>query len=136
LSPVKECRCTPIEIKRYRSRLSQPIIERIELHIQLTEEGVGEEFPVTSRELQARVLEAFEFSGGVLPARLPEGHKFNYTEEVHNLLQLATNRFGLSYRAQFNLLKLAQTHAYLQKRRRIEKEDFLAVLRFRYKPPL
>jgi predicted ATPase with chaperone activity len=44
---------------------------------------------------------------------------------------MAVQKFGLSHRAQFNLMKLALTSAHLNRRTKIEKNDFLFVLRFR-----
>jgi magnesium chelatase family protein len=139
LSPVKECRCTPIEIARYKKRLSQPLLERIGIYVEMVEEPepTGKDsYPVTSRELQERVLTAFEVAGGKLTARLPENYQFNYTSEVYSLLQMAVQKFGLSHRAQFNLMKLALTSAHLNRRTKIEKNDFLFVLRFRPRPSL
>jgi predicted ATPase with chaperone activity len=107
-------------------------MDRIEIYIQMEEEG--ESFPVTSRELHQRVLEVFEFNRGRFNSRLPEGYKFEYTEEFYQLFQLAVAKFGLSYRAQFNLMKLALTAANLKGRRKMEKGDLLWVLRFRHRP--
>jgi len=128
-SQSHDCRCTEREIRRYRGRISQPVLDRIELYIRLGD--VEGKFPVSSQQLHQLVLKVFEMNRGKLNSRLPENYQFHYTEEFYHLFQRAVEKFGLSYRSQFNLIKLAKTAANLRGRVKIEREDILWVIRFR-----
>jgi magnesium chelatase family protein len=129
LSLSKECRCTELEIKRYKNRISEPLYDRIEIYHQMIEDE--DEDRVTSKELFEKVLIAFEMQRGVFNANLEENYKFNMENEAYNVLQKAVKNFALSKRSEFNVLKLSKTIANTQKRDKIKKEDILKALSFR-----
>ena len=56
LSKSKECRCSDIEIQRYKSRLSDPFLDRIDLHITMNEVSKDDKSDITSKELHQRLL--------------------------------------------------------------------------------
>jgi len=80
LSLNKECRCTELEIKRYKNRISEPLYDRIEIYHQMIEDE--DEDRVTSKELFEKVLIAFEMQRGVFNANLEENYKFNMENEA------------------------------------------------------
>lgn len=126
--PRRECRCTPPAIQRYRARLSGPLLDRIDLHLEvpaipyrvLTRAGGG----ASSQEVRERVLAARERQiqrlrddrGGtnadLSPIQVrrwctPDG-------EGDRLLELAVGKLALSARAVHRILKVARTIADLE----------------------
>ena len=129
LSANKECRCTELEIKRYKNRISEPLYDRIEIYLQMTEDDSKD--TISSKEMFEKVLIAFEMQQGEFNANLPENYKFDIQNEAYDILKKAVQNFALSKRSEFNLLKVAKTVANLNKRDKITKEDILKALSFR-----
>jgi magnesium chelatase family protein len=127
LSPYKECRCTDIEIKRYKNRISEPLYDRIELYVEMIEDE--DTHTISSKEMFEKVLSAFEMQKGKFNANLPENFKFNLETAAYDTLQKAKR--VLSKRSEFNILKVAKTIANIDKRDKIKKEDILKALKFR-----
>lgn len=119
------CHCTSEQVQRYRGRISGPLLDRIDMHVEvprvsqeLLRDGTpgGEE---TSAEIRARVTAARERA---LQRRGRVNAALNATEikkhcrpgdAAHRLIEQAMNRFGLSHRAYHRILKVARTIADL-----------------------
>jgi magnesium chelatase family protein len=129
LLSTKECRCSDVEIRRYKNRISEPLYDRIEIYYQLIEEE--DSSVVKSKDMFEKVLIAFEMQKGIFNSRLKDNYKFSYTSEAYELLKKAIQNFHMSKRAEFNTLKLAKTIANIDKRDKIEKEDIIKALKFR-----
>jgi len=129
LLSTKECRCSDVEIRRYKNRISEPLYDRIEIYHQLIEEE--DSSVVKSKDMFEKVLIAFEMQKGIFNSRLKDNYKFSYTSEAYELLKKAIQNFHMSKRAEFNTLKLAKTIANIDKRDKIEKEDIIKALKFR-----
>jgi len=125
----KECRCTDLEIRRYKNRISEPLYDRIEIYHQMLEDE--DTSTISSKEMFEKVLVAFEMQKGKFNANLPENYQFNLENEAREILNKAIKNFHLSKRSEFNILKVAKTIANLNKRDKIKKEDLLKALRFR-----
>jgi len=126
--PVKECSCTPLQVQRYRSRVSGPVLDRIDLHVEVPRLSYQEvEAPgrlETSAEIRRRVIRAREIQA----ERLQETGKFTNAEmtgreieqyvsldqEGRQLLKTAFESLGLSMRAHDRILKVARTIADLE----------------------
>ncbi len=125
----KRCRCTPRLIQRYRAKISGPLLDRIDLHIEvppvatpdLLGAGDGEgSTEVAQRVERARHLQLARFQGrdglfanGQMGAR--EVRKYCGAEDTAlSLLRAAMARFGLSARSFHRVLKLARTIADLE----------------------
>ncbi|KDA53291.1 hypothetical protein EG19_05955 [Thermoanaerobaculum aquaticum] len=125
--PKRLCRCSPQAIARYRSRLSGPLLDRIDLHLtvhpvrfsELFTQGRGEssravrERVVAAREAQKRRLAG---TGRTTNAQLtPEEVKrfCSPDGQGQKLLEAAMERLGLSARAIHRVLKVARTIADL-----------------------
>jgi magnesium chelatase family protein len=125
--PSRECTCTPPQIQRYVSKISGPLLDRIDIHIdmpavkyrELREEASGE----GSDQIRARVIAARErqlrrFQGEKIycNAQLSprQIRKYcNISVECERLLESAMTRLGLSARAHDRILKVARTIADL-----------------------
>jgi magnesium chelatase family protein len=129
LSLNKECRCTDLEIRRYKNRISEPLYDRIEIYHQMNEEESNH--TITSNEMFDKILIAFEMQKGKFNANLNENHQFKVSEEVWDLIKKAKKNLALSKRSEFNLLKVAKTIANIEKREKILKEDLLKALKYR-----
>ena len=118
------CRCTAEQVQRYRSRLSGPLIDRLDLHVEVprvptevlaVKSGAAE----TSAVVAARVLRARERQiarQGTLNARLDNKAVERFctpTREAIALLNRAAEALGLSARAFHRILKVARTIADL-----------------------
>jgi len=125
----KECRCTDLEIRRYKNRISEPLYDRVEIYHQMIESD--ERDIVSSKEMFEKVLIAFEMQKGKFNANLPENYQFNLENEAMEVLNKAIRNFHLSKRSEFNILKVAKTIANMNKRDKIKKEDLLKALKFR-----
>ena len=64
LSRTKECRCTDLEINRYKTKLSAPLLDRIDLYVQMEEIGPDDRGTLTSKQMFERVLQAFAMQKG------------------------------------------------------------------------
>ena len=120
------CRCAPDQIARYRGRISGPLLDRIDMHV---------EVPTMTRELLLRTNSAPAESSAIVRARVQAAHerqlqragKINarltageipkyckLTSRQNHLLAGAIDKFGLSGRALHRILKLARTIADLE----------------------
>jgi len=123
--PRGKCQCTAEQIARYRARLSGPLVDRIDIHIELMALPVehllveSQERPETSATVALRVAAARQIQlqrQGKLNARLspPELERFcELGRDSKALLSTAISRMGLSARAYHRVLKLARTCADL-----------------------
>jgi len=120
------CHCTADQIVRYRNRISGPLIDRIDIHIELmalpvehlmgdAREGVESSAVVAQRAAAARVLQLKR--QGKLNARLTPTEIARYCELARDsraVLRTAIARLGLSARAYHRVLKVARTCADLR----------------------
>ncbi len=119
----RRCACTPEQVRRYRARVSGPLVDRIDLHIEvprlprkLLRATTPEESSATvaARVAAARVrqLERTGQPNAALGPRQIERH-CALSEADHKLLEHALERLGLSTRAYHRILKVARTIADL-----------------------
>ncbi|MDI6727338.1 MAG: YifB family Mg chelatase-like AAA ATPase [Thermodesulfovibrionales bacterium] len=122
-----QCTCTPRMISRYRSRVSGPLLDRIDIHTdvpavpykELSNDFAGERSEVIRQrvtEARQRQLKRFKddkiFANGQMKTR----HIKKYcklTEDAHSLLDAAMQRLALSARAYSRILKVSRTIADL-----------------------
>ncbi len=118
------CRCTAEQVQRYRSRLSGPLIDRLDLHVEVPRVpaqvlAVASGATETSATVAARVVRAREHQiarQGTLNARLDNKAVERFcatTRESIALLNRAAETLGLSARAVHRILKVARTIADL-----------------------
>jgi magnesium chelatase family protein len=126
--PVHPCSCSPLSIERYRSRISGPLLDRIDIHLEvpavaygdLAGEQAGETSgAIRGRVERARAIQRARFQGqrGVhanahMTARDLRRH-CRLSEPVESVLRQAVTRLGLSARAYHRVLKIARTIADL-----------------------
>ena len=142
---VHACRCTPQQIRQYQSKISGPLLDRIDLHIEvpsvkyraLSDKETGESSAaVKERVNKARDLQKKRFgSNGVLcNARMTEKQirKFcQIDEEAHKLIEMAIEKLGLSARAANRILKVSRTIADLENDESIKPSHVAEAIQYR-----
>lgn len=120
---LRSCRCTAKQVRNYQSRLSGPLLDRIDLQVAVTSlppEQLANVSPgESSQQVQARVTEAHERQiarAGKSNAHLSGrelDHQILLQEDASVLLQQAMKQLGLSPRSYHRILKVARTIADL-----------------------
>jgi len=126
---TRECHCSPIQIQRYVSKISGPLLDRIDIHIEVPavkyKELRGDVEVESSASVRERVLRAREIQTKRYAAEkkiysnaqmLPKLIRKNCTisAEGEKLLETAIQKLGLSARAHDRILKVALTIADLE----------------------
>lgn len=137
LSQTHECRCSEVDINRYKNRISEPILDRIDLYVQMSEES-SKEKGLSSEAMFEHVLKAFqaqkERGQSELNGKLNEEETTRYcrlSKDAHENLNIAQSKLGLSQRSIHKVLRLARTIADLASASLIEKEHLIEALSFR-----
>lgn len=140
LSISKECRCSDLEIKRYKNRLSSPLLDRIDLYVQMEEVKTTDKPTISSAEMFEKVLLAFKAQmlrgQSELNGKLSDSEISKYcilSFEGKSILDSAIIRFELSQRAINNILKVSRTIADIDDSESIKKSHLLEGLSFRMK---
>jgi magnesium chelatase family protein len=143
--PQRECTCSPIMIQRYRSRISGPLLDRIDIHIEvpavryreLVDRGQGENsFAIRERVNRARDQQLARFRGGALYCNAQMGARelqswCEVDSAGERLLEVAVNRLGLSARAYTRILKVARTIADLDNSDNIQPPHLGEAIQYR-----
>ena len=122
--PAGNCNCTPAEIQRYRSKISGPLLDRIDMHVEIPRVELSDfDEPANQGESTAsaalRVVRARQTQvvrQGVCNARLADSQVDRWCRPDRagrNVLELAMKRLGFSARGRGRILKLARTIADL-----------------------
>lgn len=146
-NPKKLCHCLPGGILKYRKRLSGPLLDRIDLHVDVPpvrEENLDlykesePSFKVQKRVEAARQKQQVRFknssvktNGEMSPSQIKKYCRF--TKEAIDFLKQAISRLSLSARSYFKIIKVAQTIADLNGRDKIEAIFVSEALQYRLK---
>jgi magnesium chelatase family protein len=143
--PTRECRCTPPQIQRYISKISGPLLDRIDIHINVPAVRVSElsaqESGEGSAEIRARVIAAREiqhqrFAGehiycnSQMPPRLIRKH-CQLAPSSQQMLERAIMKLGLSARAYDRILKVSRTIADLEGVEQIADKQIAEAVQYR-----
>ena len=144
--PTKECTCKPGQVETYLSRISGPLLDRIDLHIETFPISYDELAQKKSGEKSATVLER------VIKARMIQVRRFADIPGIHcnaqmtakmiqkycdidnacgTLLKNAMERLGLSARARDRILKVSRTIADLAESEKITPEHLAEAIQYR-----
>jgi len=142
---VKECICTPNKVLQYRSKISGPLLDRIDIHIEVPrlarQDLMGSENGENSCEIRERVqnardLQRSRLSGSSVscnaqmkPRQVKRFCKLN--EPAREFLEAAIEKLGLSARSYDRVLKVARTIADLRESEIIELADLAEAVQYR-----
>ncbi len=144
--PTKKCICPPGAVERYLNKVSGPLLDRIDLQIQVTpvtfEEMIARRQSEKSADIQARVIRAralqqarFKNQDGIhTNAMMPSAMVKEYcaiSPVGENLLRAAMERLGLSARAYDRILKVARTIADLAGSPTIQEAHLAEAIQYR-----
>ncbi|PTM59070.1 YifB family Mg chelatase-like AAA ATPase [Desmospora activa] len=141
----RACTCTPHQIQRYRSKLSGPLLDRIDIHVEvprvdygtLTDTAVGESSEtVRERVEKAHAIQSERFTASdirtnaFMPPAAIRRH-CELTRESQQLLKQSFDTLGLSARAHNRILKLARTIADLAGEEQIQTAHVAEAIQYR-----
>jgi len=144
--PDKECTCSPVMVQRYLNKISGPLLDRIDLHVEVTpvafSELSAEKTSEPSTNIRDRVIKARE-----IQSLRFEGHEGIYSnaqmsskllKEIcvinnvgQNLLKTAMDKLNLSARAYDRILKVSRTIADLAASEDIRPEHLAEAIQYR-----
>lgn len=144
--PEKECVCAPGSIQRYLNKISGPLLDRIDIHVEVVPvsyDKLSEIKPAeSSNEIRERVIKAREI----------QSNRFNNSEKIHcnaqmtskqireyceidsagqTLLKKAMEKLGLSARAYDRILKVSRTIADLEGKEKIQAYHLAEAIQYR-----
>ena len=143
--PTRQCRCTPPQIARYVSKISGPLLDRIDIHIEIPAVKYKELRSTTdvesSADVRERVIAAQKiqlkryagekmYSNAQMAPRMIRKH-CAISADGERLLESAIARLGLSARAHDRILKVARTIADLAASPNIETKHLGEAIQYR-----
>lgn len=144
--PERQCVCSPMQVSRYFSRVSGPMLDRIDLHVEVQpvrfEDLIGRRPSDSSEVIRSRVIKAREIqqvrfaqhptihSNAMMPSSLVR--EFCKVDKAGaDLMELAMRKLGLSARAYDRILKVARTMADLAGSENITNSFLAEAIQFR-----
>ncbi len=138
LDDTKECRCSDIEIQRYKNRLSDPFLDRIDINVIMQKVNTDDKPGLNSSQMHKKVVEAHIFS------KKRGQHCFNaklndrdietfciMDDKATYILNTAIEKFSLSFRSIKKVQKVARSIADLDSSEIIQKSHILEALSYR-----
>lgn len=143
--PKRKCTCSPGAVRKYLGKISGPLLDRFDLHIEvepvsfedLSSQAKAEDSASIRKRIQmvrSIQYERFRDTGIYNNAVIPPGKIQKYcplTYEASVMLQAVFNKLGLSARAYDKILKVARTIADMSGKDTIQKEHIAATVQFR-----
>ena len=143
--PAKECKCTPAAKKRYLDKISGPILDRIDIHIevapveyeQLSDKSMGESSAVIKARVdKARAVQRERFKGTEVTCNAKMTPQMTkdfcvLSDEANNLLKISFEKLGMSARAYDKILRISRTIADLDSSENIELNHIAEALQYR-----
>ena len=133
-----ECRCNDLEISRYKNKLSEPFLDRIDLNIVMQSVDINDKATISSKDMHKKVIEVHKITKkrgqNSFNAKLSDSEIEEFCimdDEAKEILEMATHRFTLSYRSIKKIQKVARTIADLDVNIVIQKRHLLEALSYR-----
>jgi len=139
--PKRECRCSPSMITKYRNKISGPLLDRIDIHVdvpavkykEMAGEATGEPSEkIRGRVEYARVIQRERFSHAnarMSPKEIKKHCRLD--DECQELLKMAMTELNLSARAYDRILKVSRTIADLDRSETIQTQHIQEAIQYR-----
>ncbi len=142
----RDCRCSSVMVQKYRQRISGPLLDRIDLHVEVpivdfkaltsTQPGESSE-SIRNRVEKARAIQGARFKGlkgihtnSAMTPRLIKKH-CELDAECNGLMEHAMGQMNFSARAHDRILKVARTLADLKEADKIDADSILEAVNYR-----
>ncbi|MEZ0537979.1 YifB family Mg chelatase-like AAA ATPase [Caldicellulosiruptoraceae bacterium PP1] len=144
LSEDKECTCLPHQVKQYMGKISKPIQDRIDIHIEVKQvslRSIDDKSTKDSKTMRENILKAREiqlerfknaginFNSQMKPSQINKYCRLNSKEK--ELMENAFDKLKLSFRAYSKILKVSRTIADLEGSQDIKSEHLLEAINYR-----
>ncbi len=143
--PLHECRCSPQQIQKYRSKISGPLMDRIDIHVEvpavpykdlMIETASEASLDIRQRVTAARAFQTQRFSRAKIYSNAQMNNrqikKYCAIDAASSqLLESAIEKLGLSARAYHRILKIARTIADLDGASAIKTEHISEAVQYR-----
>ena len=144
--PRRECHCNTIQIQRYMSKISGPLLDRIDIHIEVPPVDYNElssaaaagtssaqirEQVIATREFQAKrfAKSKARYNADMSHRQIQQHCRIDH--EGHQILKTAMNDYGLSARAHDKILRIARTIADLEQAENIQTHHLFEAIAYR-----
>lgn len=146
-NPPKDCLCSPSQISKYQRKISGPLLDRIDLHIEVpqveydkfeSKEESDSSEKIRERVAKARSIQRFRFlndrifSNSEMSLKLLKKY-ISLAEPLKELMKKASETHSLSARSYYRILKISRTIADLDNAKNIEQKHILEALQYRPK---
>ncbi|NWK56456.1 YifB family Mg chelatase-like AAA ATPase [Verrucomicrobiaceae bacterium N1E253] len=144
--PKRECRCSPPQVERYRQRISGPLLDRLDIHVEvpiveykdLSSQQTGESSATVRKRVQAaRTIQETRFvahpnirTNADMPSKLMHRH-CQIDATASGYLEHAMTNLNFSARAYDRILKVARTLADLEASENIQPQHILEAIQYR-----
>jgi len=143
--PTKNCRCTPHRIEQYRSKISGPLLDRIDIHIEVPPVNYKQLMDEPEAEPSAKIQKRVDKARRIQQRRFKKSRIFANAymshaqikrhcpldEQSKKLLKMAIDELGLSARAYDKILKVARTVADLAGAEHISEDHIAEAIQYR-----
>jgi magnesium chelatase family protein len=147
--PTHECKCSPVQILQYQKKISGPLLDRIDIHIEVpavkvekltsdqsTNNEKSETVKMRVQKARDRQTQRFEKTSIKSNAEMSSRDVRTFCkldEESTNLMKMAVDKMKLSARSYYRILKLARTIADLAESEAIKQNHIAEALQYRPK---
>jgi len=144
--PKRECRCSPLQIQKYRNRISGPLLDRIDIHVEVpsvryqdlsaVERGESSE-KIRERVIKGRKVQQERFKGSSkvhcnAAMRTKDLQKYcGLEDDAKSLLKMAISDLNFSARAYDRILKVSRTIADLEESETIKTPHVAEAIQYR-----
>lgn len=143
--PHHECRCSPQQINRYRSRISGPLMDRIDIHVEVPavaykdligRQGLESSESIRRRVTRARKIQSQRFKRSRIHCNAQMSTRqirrfCNIDEDCSRMMEAAVDKLGLSARAYSRILKISRTIADLDNVPDIQQQHVSEAIQYR-----
>ncbi|MCU0318014.1 MAG: YifB family Mg chelatase-like AAA ATPase [Amoebophilaceae bacterium] len=144
--PTKVCMCDATAVRRYLNKVSGPLLDRIDLHVEVTPISFDEMTARRSAEKSVAIRERVVYARAIQRQRFPASKDIHanalmpaalvkemcaISKSSQNLLKVATEKLGLSARAYDRILKVSRTIADLAGSETIKEEHLAEAIQYR-----